>query len=813
MLDALAHDLRTGWREVRRGRGISAAAVLTLAVGIAAATAMFALVDGMLMRPLPVRDQQGIVVAWREPRGTVGTHVPFKTAEIDTLRAHATTLTAVAGINKNGVGEVTLIEAGQASAVLVAHVTGAFFQVLGTDAWLGRPLRPSDDVAGAPQVLVLSHGLWRRRYGGAENVLGRRLTIGQQPFRIVGVMPPGLEYPRGVEAWTTVTAMRTAAPNETFRDAIASELDLVARLRDGVSALQAAAEIDAIAPKLDPPPVGPPGELRAAVHQLEAIIVGDTRATVLALFGAVLLVLLIASVNVANLLLMRGAARRTELAVRAALGAGAGRLARAQFVESLVLAAAGGLLAAPLAWWMVRAIVRFAPAGLPRIEDVVVEWRALLFAAAVSLVAAAMAGVAPVWGLRRENLAERLGSGARQTSGRGTTFGRRALVTAQIALAVVVVAATALLAQSLLRLQAIDPGLDVERVMLVRLTVPPAITNERARHVQLLRDLVDRLESSGRIAAATPINVHPFGGVGWEVPAFTAAGQDARRAAANPSIDLEAVHPNYFETLGVDILRGRAFTAGDRDGAPLVAIVSEDVATRTWPGQDAIGQRLKMGNADADAGWLRVVGVARGTRYRELRSRRPVLYVPAEQLIVAAQSLAIRTTAPLADVATIVRAGVAEVDPSVHALAVMPLVDLRAAPLARPRFTAALAALFSLSALLLCALGVFAVMGASVQQRQGELRVRAALGATPLAVQRLVLGEGLRLAAAGTIIGLGGAAITARALADLLFEVQPFDPPTFVAAAALLCAVSLLACALPAWRASRLDALGALRQD
>jgi putative ABC transport system permease protein len=813
MLDALSHDLRTGWREARRARGISVAAILTLTVGIAAATAMFALVDGILLRPLPVRDQQDIVVAWREPRGTAGTHVPFTTAEIDTLREHATTLSAVAGASKTGAREMPVIEANRASSVRITPVTGAFFDVLGTDAWIGRRLRPSDDVAGAAQVLVLSHGVWRRRYGGADSVIGRRLTIGQQPFTIVGVMPPGLEYPRGVEAWTTVTALRTAAPNETFREAIATELDVVARLRDGASALQAAAELDAIAPRLDPPVVGPAGELRAAVHSLETIIVGDTRATVLALFGAVLLVLLIASVNVANLLLIRGAARRTDLAVRAALGAGVGRLARAQFAESLLLAAAGGLLAAPLAWWMVRAIVTVAPAGLPRIEDVVVEWRALLFAVAVSLVAAAMAGVAPVWGLRRENLAERLGAGARQTSGRGTTYGRRALVTAQIALAVVVVAATALLGQSLLRLQAIDPGLDVERVLLVRLTIPPSISADRSQHVRLLRDLAARLESSRHIAAATPINAAPFGGVGWEVPAFTAAGQDARRAAANPALDLEAVHPNYFETLGVEILRGRPFTDGDRDGAPLVAIVSEDVATRTWPGQEAIGQRLTMGSANGDTKWLTVVGVARGTRYRDLRARRPVLYVPAEQLIVTAQVLAIRTSAPPADVATIVRAGLAEVNPSVDVLAVTPLADLRAAPLARPRFTAALAALFSLSALLLCALGVFAVMGTSVHQRQGELRMRSVLGATPFQVQRLVLGEGLRLAAAGTAIGLVGATIAARALGNLLYEIEPFDPPSLVAAATLLCVVALLACTWPAWRASRVDALGALRQD
>jgi putative ABC transport system permease protein len=813
MLDALAHDVRSGWREARRGRGITVAAVLTLAVGIAAATAMFALVDGMLLQPLPVRDQDNIVVVWREPRGTGGTHVPFKSAEIDTLRRNATTLRTVAGVTWQGPAEVDVEEGGQTSPIRMAPVTGAFFEVLGTDAWIGRPLQPPDDVDGAAHVLVLSHGAWRRRYGSIAEVIGRRLTIGERRFTIVGVMPPGLEYPRGVEAWTTVAAMRSVAPNDTFREAIRNELDVVARLRDGTSADQAAAELDAMAPTLDPPFVELRDELRASVHLLEAVVVGDTRSTVLVLFGAVLLVLLAASVNVANLLLMRAAARRADLAVRSALGASLGRLARVHCAEGLLLAAAGGVLAVPLAWWMLRAMVRFAPAGLPRIEPVDMEWRALFFALGVSLVAGAVAGLAPVWELRHASLIGHLASSARQTAGKAATFGRRALVTTQVALAVVVVAATGLLTQSLFRLQAIEPGLDVERLMLVRLAVPPAIAGDRARHTRLLHDLVARLESSGRIAGATPINAVPFAGAGWIVPAFAADGQDARRAAANPALDLEAVHPTYFATLGVHLVRGRAFTADDRDGAPRVAIISEELAEMTWPGQTAIGRRLKMGKADSDTDWLTVVGVARGTRYRELRSRRPVLYVPAEQLIVAAQTLAIRTDAPPADAAAVVRAGVAAVNPRVHVQAVTSLQDLRQAPLARPRFTAGLAALFSLSAVLLCALGVFAVTGTSVQQRRGELRVRSALGATPLDIQRLVLMEGLRLTAIGTVVGLTAATIAARGLADLLFETQPFDPPSLSAAAVLLCVVSLLACALPAWRASRVDALGVLKQD
>jgi predicted permease len=424
-----------------------------------------------------------------------------------------------------------------------------------------------------------------------------------------------------------------------------------------------------------------------------------------------------------------------------------------------------------------------------------------------------MAALAPMLAIVRGRLAARVSAHARATANRTARTGRRVLVSSQLALAVMVVAVTGLLTQSLLRLQAIDAGLDVDRLVLASLSVPHAISSDRHRHLRLLDAVLTRLRAAQSIAAATPINASPFSGVGWSVPAFVAEGQDPARAAANPPLDLEAVHPGYFDTLGVGLVRGRAFAAADRDGALPVAIVSEDVAARTWPGENPIGRRLKMGTAATNSDWLTVVGVARATRYRELATQRPVLYVPAEQLIVAAQSIAVRSSAPLADTAAAIRAAVRAVDPAVGVTEVVPLEDLRQAPMARPRFTASLIGTFAVAALLLSTVGVFSVTAAAVHQRRHELRVRMALGATPGHLQRLVLGEGLRLALVGVAVGTVGAIAAAQSLQGLLYEVGPIDPPSLAGAAALLLLSSLLACAVPAWRAARVNPLAALREE
>jgi putative ABC transport system permease protein len=811
-------DLRLAWVGLRRARGFTGAAVLTLAVGIAGTTAMFALIQGVLLRPLPVREQDRLLVAWRQLRSTGSTgstHWPFRAHDIDVISQESRVLESVAGVSYYGAWPLVAAEKGFTSDISGAAVAGDFFRVLGVDPILGRALRRADGVVGAENVLVITHGLWQRRYGGSRDVIGRRVLANERPFTIVGVMPPGVECPHGVEAWMTVAAAASTLTNPGLQEGVRRDVDLIARLRPGATIEQARSELSGLTSRLeaDATPDTPRG-VAPLVRSYEDVVVGDVRPALLVLFGAVGLVLLIASANVANLLLLRGEARRPELAVRAALGAGRGRLARPLLAESLLLAVAAGVVGLAVTWWTLRGLVALVPYGLPRVDSVRIDAGVLLFTVAVAFVTAALAGLAPALSLARADLVTHLRSGGRGAAGRVARRGRRALVVAQVALAVTVVAAAGLLTHSLLRLQAVEMGLTADRLVFVWLALPPAKYADRARHLQLLNDVVAQLEAAPGIAGATPVNTPPFAGAGgWDAPGFTAEGQSAQRAAANPSLNLESIHPNYFETFEVRLVRGRGFTEADRQGAPPVAVVSEDVAARTWPAQDPIGKRIKLGQLDSAEAWRTVVGVARPTRYRELAAPRPTLYLPAEQFIVAAHMLVLRTASPLSLVARLARERVRAVDPDVEVTSVAPFTQLLRGPLARPRFNAILIGVFGMVALLLATIGLYAVMAASVRQRYPEMGVRVALGATASDVRGLVLGEGLRLAGLGATIGLAAAMALTRLLRGLLFGVHPLDPASLLAAVLLLVGVSALASYLPARRATRVDPVAMLRAD
>ena len=782
--------------------------MLTLGTGIAGAVAMFAIVQGVLLRPLPILEQDRLVVIWTHVGDAASGHWPFRAADIDLLRRESRVLESVAGVIYNGAGSFVAIESGSASYIMGAPVSGEFFDVLGVQPILGRAFTRADDVAGAEKVLVITHRLWQRRYGGARDAIGRRVIIAAQPFTIVGVMPPDVEYPRGVEAWISVAAATAMLENPAFR----IDVDAIARLKPGATIEQAASELQDLTPHLEESrqPNGLRG-LRPVVRSYEELVVGDVRTAMLVLFGAVGLVLLIASANVANLLLLRGEARRGELAVRAALGAGRGRLAQQLLTESVLLALAAGVVGLAVAWWSLQALVALVPAGLPRVDAVRIDAGVILFATTVAFLTAALAGVGPALSPARVDLASELRRGARGATARAPRHGRRALVVAQVALAVTVVAAAGLLTRSLLRLQSVDLGLSADRLVLVELEPRQAKYAERGRYLRFLNDVVERLEAVPAIASATPVNAAPFSGTGGWDAVFTAEGQSAERAAANPLLNLEAIHPNYFETFGVTLVRGRPFSGVDREGAPDVAIVSEDVAALAWPGEDPIGKRLKLGQFDSTDGWRTVVGVAGRTRYRELTDARPTLYLPAEQFLVTAHRLVLRTTSPLPLVAAVAREGVRAVDPTVRVMRVTPFTELLGGPLARPRFNAALIGVFGIAAVLMAAVGLYAVMAAYVHQRHAEIGIRLALGATTSNVRSLVLGEGLRLAAAGATIGLAAAFLATRLVRGLLFEVDPLDPASMVAAALLLVGVAALASYLPARRAARFDPIATLR--
>ncbi len=814
-LEQLSYELRLACRALRQAKGVAVAVVLTLAAGLAGTTIMFALVEGVLLRKPPFPNSDALLIAWKQlPSGGLA-HFPYRMSELEVLGRQTRLLESIAGVGYNGAGESVAIENGSATYISTASVSGDFFRVLGVTPVLGRALTRADDVEGAENVLVITHGLWQRRYGGAPDVLGRRLEIEGMPFTIVGVMPRDLNYPRGVEAWATLTASASTLVNPAFREGVLRDVDVIARLRSGATAGQAASELRALTSRIETAAsADSPRGLTPVVRSYTDVVVGEVRRALLILFGAVGLVWLIASANAANLLLLRGEARRQELAVRAALGATRGRLVREVLIESLLLALVAGGLGLTVSWWTLRAVIMLVPDGLPRAESVRIDAVVILFTFVAAFVTAAFAGLAPALSSAGADVVSELRIGG----GRGNAYGlrrsRRTLVLAQVSLAVTIVAAAGLLVRTLLRLQALEMGLAADRLVFVELGLPESKYADGTRHRQLLRDLVRQFEGAPGITAATPVNTAPFSGTGgWDLPVFTAEGQTAQRAMTNPSLNLESVHPNYFAALGVPLLRGRGFTDADRQGAPNVAIVSEDVAARTWPGEDPIGRRIKFGGLLSTDSWRTVVGVAKRTRYRDLPEPRPTLYLPAEQFIVAARMLVIRTSAPLTDVAALARASVGAVDPDVRVMRVAPFAELLGKPLARPRFNAWLISCFGLVAVALASIGLYAVMSASVRLRYKELAIRLALGATSSNVRRLVLGEGLRVAVAGVMLGLASSLVAAGFLRDLVFDVAPFDPISMVGSVLLLLAVAIVASYLPARRATRVDPIAALRMN
>jgi putative ABC transport system permease protein len=809
MLAGLRDDVRDAWRGLRRAPAFSVAAILTLAAGLAGAAAMFTLVRGVLLRPLPVRDQARLVVAWTALPGSGFAHHPFGGDAIEEVAAASRLFEAVGGVDANGVGREVLVDGDAAEAVNGALVSGRFFEVLGVGAALGRTLRPADDVDGAEPAAVISHGLWQRRFGGARDVVGRAVTLGDRRVAIVGVMPPDVDVPAGVELWSATRSVPRTAP---FADAVRSEIDLVGRLRPGVTLDQARAELTALTRRLEEAHPGRTRGLVPVVERFEDVVVGGgARRTIALLAAAVLLVLVIATANVANLLLLRAEGRRGELSVRAALGAGRARIVRLLLAESAMLCAAAGGLAGLAAPSLVGLTLTQLPGGLPRVEAVRVDGWVFGFVALATVAAAIGAALAPAaWLARRDTLGD-LREAGRGGSGAAARRSQRALVVAQVALAVTTVAAAGLLVRSLGRLQAIDAGLPADRLLVVELAVPPAIVGDRERHRALIDRLEARLEGLPSIDGVTTVNADPYDELGWDVPAFTAEGQDAAAAATNPALALEAIRPDYFATLEIPLRNGRSFETGDRTGGPEVAIVSQDVAARLWPGADPIGRRIKVGGPESTDPWRTIVGIAADVRYRELARPRPTLYLPAAQFVDTAQRLVVRTTAPAGLVAAGIRAQVRAADPAVHVLRVAGFEAFRAQPLARPRFNARLLAIFASAAGLLAVVGLYAVLSSAVTRREREIAVRMAIGATPGRIRWLVLGETLALAGFGAAAGVAIAVAGSRLVEGLLFGMTALDPATLGGAALFLVAAAAIVSIPPIRRAVRLDAAALLR--
>ena len=793
-------------RSLRRTPGLTTTIVLTLALGIGLATAVFTFADALLVRPLPVRDEDRLVVLWGETPDGRFRNIPLAIDETRDFASRSSALEHVAFFAYYGAGAVPVRSGDRVSLAQRALVSGNFFDVLGARPALGRAIAPDDDLPGATPVAVLSHAGWQRHFAGDSAVVGRRIVVHETgvSHTIVGVMPQGLDYPRGTELWAPIIPS-TTRPGSTSSSA---EVDVLARLRPGAAPVDAQRELTELFQR-DGARTLRRGA-RGVVHTLPNIVLGDTKRALTVAAAAAALLLLITCINVANLLLVRGVARMGDLAVRSALGATRRTIVAHLFAESAILATAGGVLGTLVAGVVVRGVVLVAPAGLPRLDEVRLDGAVLVAAVAITGASLVLFAVAPALLSSRVDLQSVLRATARQSGG-SRRFRRvaEALVVGQVALALLVLSASALIARSFIELSRVKLALEPSSVLIATLAIDRTRFDTMPEQLALLGQLVSRLEATPRVRAVSPVVALPFSPVAWDTRP-SAEGQTAEQAATNPMLNMEVVTPGYFRAMGMPILRGRGFEDGDRTGTLPVVLLSDGAARNYWPNEDPIGKRLK-----GFASSLTVVGIVPDARYRNLRDARPSIYFPLAQSTFpfAPTSLAIRTVGPPADLVPLVRRVVDETDPAVSISSAAPFETFLAREHAHPRLHALLLAVFAVAGVALAAIGLFGVVAAMVRQRARELGLRMALGATAGDVRRMVIGRGLALGGAGAAIGLAGALATNRLLGALLFQVSPSDGTTLGAVAGLLLAVAVLASAIPARASGRIDPAATLRTE
>ena len=805
---AIGEDLRFAVRTLRRAPGWVAGVVLTLGLGIGLATAVFTIADALLLRPLPVRQQDRVAVLWGITRDGRSDHMPLLLADAREFQRRTRTLERAELFSYGGALAVDVDLGGGVARMRRSLVSGGYFDLLGTQPLLGRALRPSDDVTGAAPVAVLSYAGWQRFFGGAPDVVGRRLALHliDVTYTIVGVMPLGLDYPRGVDFWSAVIPSSGPLGDQP----IYAELHVIGRLRPGASLGDARAELTSFFERKEA--AGQAWPLRGVARQLNEEVVGNVRPAVLAFAAAAGLLLLITCINVSNLLIVRGRGRAREIAIRSALGAARRRIVAQLLTESALLAAAGALVGVAFAAAAVRAFVALAPAGTPRLDEIQVTGSVVAAAIAITSLTTLLFALAPTLVTSRAELQESLRAGARQSGpGRRGWLGTEAMVAGQVALAVVVLAAAGLVVRSLVRLQQIDLAFDPSHLLVAELTVAHSLDIGDARKADaMVSQLLPRLEALPGVRSAAPMLTAPFAEVGGVFGRMPAEGQTPNDEAANPVMDYEVVTPGFFRTLGISLVRGRLITDGDRAGTVPVIVVGESVARHYWPGADPIGRRMGYGKD-----LYTVVGVVRDSHYRNLREPRPSIYLPLRQspFPVTPMTLVIATTGTPADLVPAIHRAVSEAVPGISVVSAIPLETYVAGPLSLPRLDALLLALFAGAAMSLAAVGLFGVMAAAVRQRTREIGVRIALGATPARVSGLVMGRALTIAGIGAAAGLLAALASTRALQSLLYAVSPTDPLTLAVVLVLLLLVALLAAYLPARRAQRVDPIVALRAE
>jgi predicted permease len=807
--EALAQDVRFALRSLARRPSFLAVTSLTLALGIGANAAIFSVVDATLLKPLPYANPDRLVSIW--PAGSMMPGVFVQ------VRAGMRSVDQIAGYS--GGTAVSMTGASEPARLVQSEVTSRFFDVLGIRPIAGRTFLDGEDQPGHDRIAVLGHALWQQRFGSDPAIVGRSVVVDGISRTVVGVMPPGFHFPSPtIDFWVPVSL--DPSPANVGRFWGTSHLNVIARLRPDSSLASAEREAAVLVDRARasfPWRMSDEWGKGVTVVPLERKVVGDVGPLLLVLFGSVGVVLLIACVNVANLLLSRATTREREIAIRASLGAGRGRIVRQLLTESVLLALVGGAIGLVVAAGGVRALLLLLPPGMPRVTEVAVDARVLAFTMLTSLATGITFGLAPALRVSRPALNAVLG--ATRNAG-GTLVKRRlsdALVVAQIALGVVLVAGAGLLLKSFWRLHQVELGFRADEVIAADIPIP-SFTSDTTVHARAFFDAVlDEVRAIPGVKSAAIASVLPFGGVGSMQSSFATEieASPVPPGGSAPMLVRTVVSPEYFEAMGIPLVRGRALSAADRDGGPTVAVVDEFTARRLWPDADPIGQRFR---AVWMKPWVTVVGVVGSVKRDSLSSAGEVsVYLPTTHTagfsFPTQMTLVVRSEARVADLAPRIRSAVGRVDATVPVSPPRLVATLVSNSVARARFTVVLLATFALVALSLGAVGIYGVVAYAVARRTREIGVRMALGARATDVLAMVLRSGGSLTAAGVALGTVAALAASRLLSGFLFGVTPSDPAVFIAVPALLGAVAVGACAIPARRAARVDPVVALRSD
>ena len=812
-LDILGHDLRYALRGLRRAPRFTASAILTLALGLGAATVVFSVVDHVVLRPLPFEEPDELLVV-RERIAQIAHVYPTMSANASHFLAWRQACSACEGIAAVRPVATTLTGSGDPQRIHLLRASANLFPLLGVRPIHGRAFREEEDVPGREAVVVLGHGFWRRQFGGDPSVVGRTMTVGGTSVEVIGVLPPEFRIPPG-----DALGARARIPQEIdmYRplalDArertTPGEFDytVIARVRDGATVGEARAQIEAV--QADISARHPDGmQVSARVTPLREQVVGSVGRAMLLLLSAVAAVLLIVCVNLANLTLAHNAGRSRESAVRIALGAGGRRIARLAIGQSLMLSLAGGALGLVLAYWGLRAVVATAPSTLPRIDEVQLDFRVFAVAAILSTIVGLGVGALPALRLTRSNPADALRSGGRSaTEGRGGHRRRALFIAAQVALSTVLLVATGLLLSSFVRVMGVERGFTAERVLVFDVALPAETYASPERRAGFHERTLGELAALPGVTSAAAASAMPL--EGDSQVDILSLENDPVPLLERPTASIRYVSPGYFSTVGTPVLRGRAITPDDRGRR--VVVVSERAAATLWPGADAIGKRLVPGSND---GLAEVIGVAADVRTSSLEEEGSlVVYLPWWQRAPAEITFLARTSTPPGPVTAAARDVVRGVDPTVLVTGVRTIEGIIAKATAGRRFQVTLLMIFAIVAIVTASVGIFGVIAQSLASRSTEMGVRMALGAQPGDVHRIVLREGLAPTLAGLVIGAAAAIALGRIFSGLLFEVRPADPVTLGVVTALLASVAVVACVIPARRVTGARLANLLRME